>query len=153
MHYHFLLSKLGPFCREYECAYRVIMLGPFCRPHDKVSFHCTALALHALHLALQHHAHCRCHCVGGYAAFHHFQCILHSLWNQIFSEIIKYWYQTQVLALADVYLKIKLNNCSGLRIFITLLKNCSSCHYACPVYNFTYLGHWSSHVQLFLCST
>ena len=32
--YSTLSSKLGPFCREYERAYRVIMLGPFCRPHD-----------------------------------------------------------------------------------------------------------------------
>ena len=31
--YSTLSSKLGPFCREYERAYRVIMLGPFCRPH------------------------------------------------------------------------------------------------------------------------
>ena len=34
-----------------------------------------------------------------------------------------------------------------------IAQNCSSGHYACPVYNFTYLCHWSSHVQLFLCST
>ena len=37
IHYFFystLSSKLGPFCREYERAYRVIMLGPFCRPYD-----------------------------------------------------------------------------------------------------------------------
>ena len=31
--YSTLSFKLGPFCREYDRAYRVIMLGPFCRPH------------------------------------------------------------------------------------------------------------------------
>ena len=35
--YSTLSSKLGPFCREYERAYRVIMLGPFCRPHDELT--------------------------------------------------------------------------------------------------------------------
>ena len=33
--YSTLSSKLGPFCREYERAYLVIMLGPFCREYER----------------------------------------------------------------------------------------------------------------------
>ena len=42
IHYFYstLSSKLGPFCREYERVYRVIMLGPFCRPHDDIQKLC-----------------------------------------------------------------------------------------------------------------
>ena len=29
---------LGPFCKEYERAYCVIMLGPFCRAHNVFVF-------------------------------------------------------------------------------------------------------------------